>query len=87
MKPQHSGVFGDGARRIGRKPNLDELDTLAKVADVILAYRPKSKQPKPRKRKPSQRKSKGCICDPKCREDQIGRNPYCKAKHAGATRD
>lgn len=60
---------------------------LEAVTDVVLAYRPKSKQPKPRKRKPSQRKSKGCICDPKCREDQIGTNPYCKAKHAGTNRD
>lgn len=32
--------------------------------------------------KKSTRKSKGCICDPKVREDQIGTNPYCKAKHA-----
>ena len=28
-----------------------EREKLAAVADVVLAYRPKSKQPKPRKRK------------------------------------
>jgi hypothetical protein len=32
--------------------------TVAAVADIVLAYRPKSKQPKPRKRKKAKRGSK-----------------------------
>ena len=51
MKVLHSGVFGDGIRRTGRVPNLDELDALAEVADVVLAYRPKPKSKAAKKRK------------------------------------
>jgi len=35
------------------------MATLEQVADVVLAYRPKSKQPKPRKRKKAKRVKRG----------------------------
>jgi len=34
-----------------RKPEGDPIHALKAVADVVLGYRPKSKQPKPHKRK------------------------------------
>jgi hypothetical protein len=34
---------------------IDAVQALEKVADTVLAYRPKSKQPKPRKRKKAKR--------------------------------
>ena len=37
---------------------LKWMDKLERTADVVLAYRPKSRQPKPRKRKKAKRRGK-----------------------------
>jgi hypothetical protein len=81
-----SPIIGSGREymEVAFKGGKQRLQNLFKSICWMLEHEPQLTQKgNGRSPKKSQKKSQGCICDPKRRPDQLRINPYCRAQHAG----